>query len=286
MLVITKYLLSIMTNWIYLSKNGQDPYINMLAQADGQPARDTESQWDTDSKAGLVMRGILKYKIMQQCWANSRPFRYVDTGYFGNHATRTNPQGWKHWHRIVPNNLQHQEILSRPPDRWLRHGLALQPRRSGSHVLIAAPDEKPCRIYNTSLEQWLNDTVRTVAQHTDRPIVIRQRAAQPSQRRSNPFITDLINAHAVIVFNSNAATEAVIQGVPVYVMAPCHAAAAVANRNLQTIEQPWWPDDDLRWRWVCHLAYGQFHITEMQNGQAKKILDHTMEQQGALWNSQ
>jgi hypothetical protein len=47
----------------------------------------------------------------------------------------------------------------------------------------------------------------------------------------------------------------------------------VANQSLETIDQPFWPDQDLRYAWVCHLAYGQFHINELKDGTAWKILE-------------
>lgn len=273
-----------MTQWIYLSKHGQDEYVNMFAQGAGQTATQLETWQYHSSQDSLVIRGIMKHKLIKQCWSDQRVFRFVDTGYFGNHVNEKNPHGWKHWHRIVPNNLQHNTIMPVPADRWQQHNIKLQPRRHGSKIVIAVPDEKPCIFYGVDLDTWLTETVKTVRNHTDRPIEIRHRDPNRQNRQRNSLTEALQNAHALITFNSNAATEAIMQGVPSFVLAPCHAASPVASTDLTKIDDPWWADDDLRHQWVCSLAYGQFHISEMRSGAAHKILDSLQQQLGTQWN--
>jgi hypothetical protein len=259
--------------WIYLSKNGTDEYVNMFAQGENIRPTALES-WRYDSSTDpLVIRGIMKHKIIKQCWRDNRKFRYMDSGYLGNKQSLNNPNGWKWWHRIVDNNLQHSTVIARPDDRWKKLGYQLQPRRHGSKILIAAPDEKPCVFYGISLQQWLDDTIATVKKHTDREIVIRQRNPNRQTRVNNNLESALQDVHAVITYNSIAATESIIEGVPAFTLAPCNAAAPVANQSLETIDQPFWPDQDLRYAWVCHLAYGQFHINELKDGTAWKILE-------------
>ena len=65
-------------------------------------------------------------------------------------------------------------------------------------------------------------------------------------------------------------------GIPAFVTAPCNAARPVANLDLAQIDRPWYPDPDLVYAWVCHLAYGQFHNDEMSDGTALRILDQTL----------
>jgi hypothetical protein len=258
--------------WIFLSKGGVDEYINLFAKGAGQPPTTLET-WDYDSsRHPLVLRGILKHKIIKRCWQDQRPFLYIDTGYFGNRPNPQNPHGWKTWHRVVPDNFQHGDIIDRPADRWERHRISLRARQQGRKILIAAPDEKPCQVYGIGLTDWLDQTQRTLREHTDRPIEIRQRNPNRQQRLSNDFQSALADVHAVVTFNSNAAVESVMSGVPVFVMAPCSAALPVANTDLSRIEDPWFPDADLVQRWCRHLAYGQFHNTELANGVARSII--------------
>ena len=224
-----------------------------------------------------MLRGIMKHKIIKQCWADGRPFRYMDSGYLGNRPGFNNPHGWKLWHRIVPNNLQHDTVIPRPSDRWNQLGLEMSNRRRGSSILIVAPDEKPCKFYDIELDAWLDETVATIKQHTDRLIVIRDRTRSRTERKTNRLEHSLLDVHTVVTFNSIAATESVLAGVPVFVLAPCNAARPVANLDLTKIETPWFPDRDQLQAWANHLAYGQFHIDEFKNGTAERILNQTEE---------
>ena len=201
----------------------------------------------------------------------------MDSGYLGNRPGFNNPHGWKLWHRIVPNNLQHDTVIPRPSDRWNQLGLEMSNRRRGSSILIVAPDEKPCKFYDIELDAWLDETVATIKQHTDRLIVIRDRTRSRTERKTNRLEHSLLDVHTVVTFNSIAATESVLAGVPVFVLAPCNAARPVANLDLTKIETPWFPDRDQLQAWANHLAYGQFHIDEFKNGTAERILNQTEE---------
>jgi hypothetical protein len=262
---------------IFLSKNGDDEYIDMYAHGLGLESTPLESWRYEDSTEPLMLRGIMKHKIIKQCWADRRPFRYMDSGYLGNRPNFKNPHGWKVWHRIVPNNLQHDAVISRPSDRWNQLGLEAANRRYGSTILIVAPDEKPCKFYDIELETWLAETIATIKQHTDRPIVIRERNKSRTDRKTNRVEKALDDVHAVVTFNSIAGTEAILAGVPVFAMAPSNAARPVSNTDLTRIDNPWFPDRDEVLAWAYHLAYAQFHIDEFKNGRAERILKQTEE---------
>jgi hypothetical protein len=248
---------------IFLSKDGQDEYINRFAQGCGTVA---VSDFDyNETQDPIVLRGILKHKLMKRCWQDGRDFYYMDTGYFGNGR-------WKTWHRIVKNNLQHTDIVPRPADRWERVKKKFKPWQSGHKIVIAAPDEKPCKFYGIELQDWIDQTVATLKQHTDRPVVVRQRARLRIDRIQNDTLEQaLTDAHALVTFNSVAAVEAVFLGVPVFTLAP-NAAAPVGSQDLSQIENPYRPDQDKLHAWACHLAYGQFHNIELTNGAAARIL--------------
>ena len=261
---------------IFLSKDGNDEYINMFAQGCGGIPTSTDNFVYADSDDPMVMRGILKHKIMKQCWKDNRPFYYIDTGYFGNERTPANPNGWKYWHRIVKNNLQHGEIIARPDDRFKQFNKKFTPwKKDGRKILVAAPDEKPCKFYGITKEEWIKQTVETIKQHTDRPVEIRERAPKRIDRIANDTLQQALDndVFALVTFNSVAAIESIFHGIPAFTLAPANAASPVALQDLSQIENPYYADQDKLYAWACHLAYGQFHINELKNGIAWRILN-------------
>ena len=254
---------------IFLSKDGNDEYINMFAQGCGQaPVADFDYEHSRDA---VVLRGIMKPKIMTRCWQDHRDFYYMDTGYFGNAR-------WKEWHRIVKNDLQHGEIVPRPSDRFEQFGKKFVPwRRTGRNILLALPDEKPCKFYGIDQAQWVTDTVAMIKQHTDRPVVIRARAPLRIDRVQGDTLAAALDqdVFALVTFNSVAATESIFLGIPAFTLAPANAASPVALQDLSKIETPYYADSDKLQAWASHLAYGQFHVRELRNGSAQRILLET-----------
>jgi len=267
-----------MSKFIFLSKNGEDEYVNMLAQSAGcEPTNTDYFDYHYDcvvDRNNLVLRGILKHKIMHRCLKDGIDFLYIDSGYFGNNVTKKNSRGIKLFHRIVKNDLQHNEIRERPADRWESFMLELAPRRYGKKIIVAAPDEKPCKYYGIDQATWVAETVAAIKQHTDRPVVVRERAPKRIDRIATDPLSKVLadDVHALVTFNSVAGVESVMQGVPTIVLAPSHAASPVAERSLANIETPYWPDSDKRHAWAHHLAYCQYHVGELKNGQAWRMI--------------
>ena len=261
---------------IFLSKEGKDEYVNMFAAGCRQAVVSTDN-FDYNSTSGpIVLRGILKHKIMKQCWKDGRTFYYIDTGYFGNDRTSENPNGWKYWHRIVKNDLQHGEIIARPDDRFKQFNKKFTPwKKDGRKILVAAPDEKPCKFYGITKDQWVADTVTKIKEYTDRPVEVRERAAKRIDRIANDTLQSALDndVFALVTFNSVAAIESVFYGIPAFTLAPANAASPVALQDLSKIETPYYADSDKLYAWGCHLAYGQFHTTELSSGRALELLE-------------
>lgn len=268
-----------MKNFIYLSKGGEDQYINMFALGSGGRVIRTDDFTYEDSKDPIVMRGILKKKLIKQCWNDGRDFYFMDTGYFGNQKSLNNPMGWKQYHRIVKNNLQHNnEIISRPDDRLKKLDLHFHSfKKGGRNILIAKPDEKPMKFYGLDLDQWVEDTITEIKKYTDRPIIIRDRVKSRTERVVNKSLKEALgdDVFALVTYNSNAATEAIMYGYPAFTLAPVHAASPVALQDLSQIETPYYPDKDKVYQWASHLAYCQFHVDELKNGSAWRILNES-----------
>ena len=267
-----------MSNWIFLSKGGKDEYINMLAHSAKMQSTDSDYfdyHYDVAvDRNQLVLRGILKHKIMKKCLADGNNFYYMDSGYVGNNVSSKNNQGIKQYHRIVLNDLQHRTIRPRPSDRWDLLGIKPDARRYGHKIIVAAPDEKPCKYYGVDQQQWIQNTVAEIKKHTDRPVEVRERAALRIDRVMNQPLSQVLtqDVHALVTFNSVAAVESILAGVPAFVMAPSHVAEPVANRELSTIENPFYPDQDLLMAWCHSMAYGQYHVRELKNGVAFRMM--------------
>ena len=261
---------------IFLSKDGDDEYINMLAASRKSLPISTEDFVYENTTGPIVLRGIMKHKIMKQCWQDRRDFYYVDTGYFGNEKSSSNPSGWKYWHRIVKNDLQHGEIIPRPDDRFKQFNKTFKPwKKDGRKILIAAPDEKPCKFYNTTQQAWIENTVNSLKEYTDRPVVVRERAPKRIDRITTDTLQSALDndVFALVTFNSVAAVESIFHGIPAFTLAPANAASPVSLQDLSKIENPYYPDENKLYAWGCHLSYGQFHINEMKSGRALEMLD-------------
>ena len=70
------------------------------------------------------------------------------------------------------------------------------------------------------------------------------------------------DAYAVVNWSSNPATQAVMQGVPVYV-GPDSLAFDVGCTNLASINAPVMPD---RTQWLNDIAYTEWTIEEISQG--------------------
>ena len=268
-----------MSGWIFLSKGGEDEYINMLAKGAGMhPVNSDNFDYHYDVAVDhnqLVLRGILKHKIMKKCLEDGNNFYYMDSGYVGNNVGAFNGQGIKKYHRIVLNDLQHRVIRPRPSDRWDRLGVQMYPRRRyGNRIIVAAPDEKPCKYYGIDHESWAADTVAEIKKHTDRPVEVRERAPRRIDRVLNEPLSRVLeqDVHALVTFNSVAAVESILAGVPAFVLAPSHIAEPVANRDLSRMDDPFYPDQDLLMSWCHSMAYGQYHVKELKNGTAFRMM--------------
>lgn len=255
---------------ICLSKNKTDEYINMFAKGANLPIYDYN---DYPKNKDILIRSMGKRKLIKDCWENKKTFYYMDSGYIGNYRSKANPYGWKVWHRIVKNDVQHSKIIDRPDDRWTALDYPINKRKKGNHIVLVTPSEKPCKFYGIDRDKWVEETIKEIKKHTDREILVRDK--QPRQQRiTKTIFDDLKGAHALVTYQSIAAIESVLFGVPAFTFAPT-AADPVCDKDISNIESPTLQDDHKIYKWACHLAYGQFHNRELANGTAWRILRET-----------
>lgn len=252
---------------ICLSKNLADTYVNMLAAGANLPLYNYDYFPDSGD---LLIRGMTKTSLIKDCWENSRTFFYMDGGYFGNYPNSRNPRGDKLFHRIVKNNLQHVNLRNYPSDRWESLKYQVKSRNFGRHVLLVVPSEKPCKFYGIDLQNWIDEVTQNIKQYTDRPIIIRMKGTR-RERLSQSIFDDFKNAYVTVTYNSIAAVESILEGIPTITLAPT-AADPVAEKHIENIENPYFPNSDLIHTWASGLAYGQYHIDELKDGSAYKLI--------------
>ena len=181
------------------------------------------------------------------------------------------------------NNYCYQYL---DPARAERMGLTAQPwKNHGSNIVIAMQRSASFQWQGQPEPSiWLDQTVASIRQHSDRPIVVRPHPRQ-QLKTSKDYIIDrpialantydsydynkaLSNAWAVVNYNSGPGSQAVIAGVPAFV-GDSSLARPVANLDLAQIENPVRPD---RTGWLNCMAHTEWTASEIASGYPIKRL--------------
>lgn len=201
---------------------------------------------------------------------------YVDLGYWGRH------QGgrWKGYHKVAVNSRHPTEYFRRRPHsdaRAARLQIRPKPWRDGKHILLAGMGAKGANAEGLHPEQWERDAIAELRKHTGREIVYRPKPSWTDAKpihgtifspRSQDISAVLTNCHAVVTHHSNAAVDALVDGVPAFCW---HGVAApMAAQDLSLIETPLRPLD--RESWVADIAYTQWTVDEITRGLAWRHL--------------
>jgi lipopolysaccharide biosynthesis glycosyltransferase len=230
------------------------------------------SDWESEeSKSNpLVIRGLGGgcRKAIRHCWETGREFYAIDTGYFGNAGSKT-----KIWHRVTKNALQNiGPVIDRPADRL--KNFKYRPFGNGSKILLVPPSDKVMQLFGQpDPEVWVNDVIETLKQYTDRPVEIRLKPTRSERISTNPIEAALANdVHCLITYNSIAALEALMVGVPSIALGP-NCATALCNTSLADVENLKKPLEGEMRALLKHLSYCQFTREEMMSGYAWGILN-------------
>jgi len=146
---------------------------------------------------------------------------------------------------------------------------------SGKHILVCGQHEQSHQWSDQPpMNIWIEQTISTLKQYTDRPIVFRPHPRYPVRLRDSvtvnhePFDQAIQQSWAVVGWNSNPGIQAVINGVPAFV-GPNSLAAPVANLDLRFIENPVRPD---RQQWLNDLCWTEWTQEEMEEGIPQKLI--------------
>ena len=170
------------------------------------------------------------------------------------------------------------------PNRWTKIssklGIQMKPwRTSGNHILVCLQRNGGWSMRGYNSVQWANDTIATLREITDRPIIVRGHPGDKKTRyfpqhkdvflSSNPSILqDLQGAWATVLYNSSPSVVSAIEGVPVFLTDPQpeHSQShEVSNTKIKRINDPKLLD---REDWVKKLAMCQWNFEELASGEA------------------
>jgi hypothetical protein len=226
-----------------------------------------------------IIRGIIKKDAIKSAQSQQKDYYYIDTGYVGNFPSDGNPSGKKIWHRIVKNGLQHSQVRNVPEDRWQKL-VKQDPRLAWTgwknykeKILLVLPNPKATRFYNIDYDKWIDTTVSDIKRYCDLPIETRVKGTR-SERGHGYSIYDAFDSgvYATVVFNSIAALESVLYGIPAFVSVPC-AATPLCSQDLSTLSDPFRPSNEEIFQQCCNIAYGQFTLDEIASGDAYRITE-------------
>jgi hypothetical protein len=153
-------------------------------------------------------------------------------------------------------------------------------RSRGSHVLLCLQRNGGWSMSGLDVVAWTRDTIRTIQQHSNRPIVIR---AHPGDKNSTEYLMqlknmpgvsisspgrtmeqDLVNCWAVVNYNSSSVVGAAIEGYPVFVTDPTRSQCRdIANTDLSQIETPVLYD---RLPWLERISMFHWNFQELASG--------------------
>ena len=165
------------------------------------------------------------------------------------------------------------------PGRAKKLAVRLQPWHQGDHILVAmqrSDSEQWAGL--PPAQQWLDQTITRIREHTDRAIVVRPHPRQKLQPKMGvkfqtplplrgtydefDFRSNLTKAWAVVNENSGPGSQAILDGVPAFVGA-YSMAAPVANLDYALIEKPRMPD---RTAWLDNLCHTEWTLGEIAAG--------------------
>lgn len=232
-----------------------------------------------ESLKPMVVRGVTSKSEILECQKNNRDFYYIDTGYVGNFPSLGNTSGKKIWHRIVKNDLQHNDPIDVPADRWERL-IKQDPKLKwtgwknyNQKILLVLPNPKACRYYDIDCDTWIAETTEKIKTYSNLPIEVRVKGSR-SERNHGYSIYSAFESgvYATVSFNSIASLESVLYGIPAFVSVPC-AATSLTSTDLSTLNNPFKPSLENISKMCNTIAYGQYTQEEILNSTAWNIIN-------------
>ncbi|MBI3315359.1 MAG: hypothetical protein HYZ87_00055 [Candidatus Omnitrophica bacterium] len=217
-------------------------------------------------------------QILSYCRRKDADFIYFDKGYLRRGWGTENPEGYI---RFVVNALHASDYFQefpRPSDRWRKLKVQLSPpKKKGQNIIFAGCTEKFATFHNFNAVDYAKSVVDAIHKIINLPIIYRPKPGGRNTLGYNPVTNttlsgndrtidqELKNAYALVTFSSNAAIDALIAGVPAFVLGP-GMAKPVSNTDLAMLKNPYFPSEKERNQFFYDLAYCQWNGREIEKG--------------------
>lgn len=185
------------------------------------------------------------------------------TYYYGDHAYF----GRRVYFRCTKNAVQHHCQGESTGERFEKLGVEIKPWQKGSTILICPQSEIFHKLQGVPQDQWIAQTIAELRKHTDRKIIVREKARGKTTEAQ--FRSTLKDIHAAVVFTSIAGVQAVLEGIPCFATHNC-ASAKFGSTDLSLIENPVKPEN--RYEMASVLADNQWTLEEIEKGMAWQSL--------------
>lgn len=238
--------LAVILGWVGAKING--PHIALRQQA-------IDTQISSGNRIMSIDGSCFKFAD-----GNSQFLRYSLDGVYYNTNNYANINSTPHkWQQV-------QKTLGLSLRNW---------RASGNHVLICGQRDGGWSMKGVDMTMWIQDKVRKVRQHTNRPILIRPHPKFPMHKsifsqikncrvsQGTTLQQDLENAWASVFFNSSSCVASILAGVPVFADDSDCVAWTVANHAIDKIENPNLPN---REQWLYDLSAAHWTDIESRQG--------------------
>lgn len=275
-----------MNNFIgLLSKRKPGPFNQAIQNISNNYKFDT--YWNTDVKIeelddkNIILCDMLMksptHNMIKYRRGKKLDYYHIDHAYFWRgYAYITgnkNPHNCA-WIRIAKNCHVLNKILDVDDSRWKKYfydyffGYGKPYKKTGSKIIFCPSSLNCLSLYDQ--ENWVEETMNTLKKYTDREIVLRGKPPQKtkvnnvSKSTGNTLEKDLEDCWALVTHSSCASIEAQLLGIPTFsdINSP---SAPVSSSDYSSIENPFYPDDNLRMKWLNSLAYSQYSEEEFQD---------------------
>jgi hypothetical protein len=198
-------------------------------------------------------------KLIRQCQAEGRTWFYCDNAYYFGRGT---------FFRVTKSAFMHDGTGNAGMTRLAPFKVICKPWNLGGHKIVITTQSEvhySARLATTRTA-WTEGVIDELMKHTDRPIIVCHKPdpkASGNAYAAPGFEAEIADAWAVVAHCSSAMVKALIEGVPVFSLAPS-MASCMGRPDLAKIEDPVYPEN--RMQWLANLAANQWTRDEMRSG--------------------